>query len=72
MYEPATCKYAINAFNTLYQYNDKLNIEFSLLVNSTSYDVKYTDEQMAEYEKCQAKVYHENDDIFMQYSDKSS
>ena len=72
MYEPDYSSFAINTFNTLYNLNDKLNIEFSLLVNSTTYNVNYTQYQLDNYKKCQDKVYHENDDIFIQYSDGST
>lgn len=72
MYEPEYNKYALNTFNTLYKYNNKLNIEFSLLVNSTTYRINYTKQQLDEYKICQEKVYHENDDIFIQYSDGST
>jgi len=68
MYEPEYSDYAINAFNTLYMYKNKLNIEFSLLVDSTSYKINYTNEQLTKYKLCQEKVYHENDDIMIKYS----
>jgi len=46
MYEPFAAKESIEAFHSLYAHHGKINIEFSLLVNSTRYEIKYTDEQM--------------------------
>lgn len=67
MYEPYASQQSIEAFNNLYKYHDKINIEFSLLVNSTRFIVNYTDEQMNKYLECQKLIYHENDDIFMKF-----
>ena len=69
MYEPFAAKESIEAFHSLYAHHGKINIEFSLLVNSTRYEIKYTDEQMKQYLECQSLVYHENDDIFMKFAD---
>ena len=71
MYEPYAATQSIEAFNALYAHHNKMNIEFSLLVNSPRFKIDYTDEQMRQYLECQHLVYHENDDIFMKFDDAS-
>ena len=67
MYEDRFSKQSIEAFKQLY-IEKNLNIEFSLLVNSLRTVVKYTNEQINEYQKFQEIVYHNNDDVIAKYS----